>query len=591
MTSNHLIHKKYEVVIVGGGISGICAAIASARQGVKTALIQNRPVLGGNASSEIRMHICGADNHASRTNARETGIIEEILLENKRRNPNHSFSILDTVMWEKVRFQEGLDLYLNTHVDDAVVENSVIRQVMALQLSTEKRFVFEAEIFMDATGDGTLAAIAGAEYRYGREGKAVFQEKYAPEESDTVTMGNTLLFKAVDTGSPVPFIKPQWANTYQEEDLAYRSHQEFSSGYWWIELGGDESQVIEDGEELRDELLKAVYGVWDHIKNSGHHEAENYALDWVGFLPGKRESRRVLGDYVLKEQDCLEGRSFEDAIAYGGWPMDMHVEGGLRTRLEPTNFIFLKDVYTIPYRCLYSKNINNLMLAGRIISASHMAFGSTRVMATCGVIGQAGGTAAAMAVKKGILPRGMLIHIKELQQELLRQDCYIPGFHNEDREDLAKQAHITCSSHKDNYSCEAVVNGVSRQVREDANCWVSREIGSKDEWISFQFTQAVTPRHIHLKFDSNLSGELMTSLSDSVRLKQTHGIPPELVKDYVIEFYKEDLLVYSEEIKDNYLRFRIHSFAGEIECDQVRVKVRSTNGDKHVRIFEVRIYE
>lgn len=123
-------------------------------------------------------------------------------------------------------------------------------------------------------------------------------------------MGNTLLFKAfkaVDFGHPVPFEKPFWANSYREEDLAYREHHEFTSGYWWIELGGEHEDVVADGEKLRDELLKAVYGVWDHIKNSGHHNADNYVLDWVGFLPGKRESRRIAGDYILKEQDCLGG--------------------------------------------------------------------------------------------------------------------------------------------------------------------------------------------------------------------------------------------------------------------------------------------
>lgn len=591
MADKRVIHKKYEVVIVGGGVSGLCAALASARHGAKTALIQNRPVLGGNASSEIRMHICGADYHASRPDARETGILEEILLETRRRNPNHSFSILDTVMWEKARFQDGLDLYLNTHMTEVMVENATIKQITACQLTTEKQFAFEAEIFMDATGDGTLAELAGAEYLCGREGKKVFGERFAPDESDSVTMGNSLLFKAVDIGKPVPFIKPYWANSYTEEDLAYRSHQDITSGYWWIELGGDQLDIVADGEELRDELLKAVYGVWDHIKNSGHHNAENYALEWIGFLPGKRESRRILGDYILKEQDCLEGRIFEDAIAYGGWPMDMHVVGGLKTRLEPTDFIKLKEVYTIPYRSLYSKNIANLMIGGRAISASHMAFGSTRVMATCAVIGQAGGTAAAMAVEKRILPRDMQRHIKELQQILLREDCYIPGFRNEDSNDRAKQAQITCSSFVDGCSCENVVNGVSRRVKEDSNCWVSNEIGAEGEWISLHFEESIRPRQVHFKFDSNLSKELMVSLSHSVISKQVPDIPPELVKDYVIEFYKDHVPVYSEVVKDNYLRYRVHNFTQQIDCDQIKVRVLSTNGDTQARIFEVRIYE
>lgn len=591
MVDKTIINKKYEVLIVGGGVSGLCAAIACSRHGAKTALIQNRPVLGGNASSEIRMHICGADNHRLRKDARETGILEEILLDNKRRNPNHSFSVLDTVMWEKARYQEGLDLYLNTHMTNAITENNAIKKVTACQLTTEKQFEFEAEIFMDATGDGTLAALSGAEFMTGREGKKVFNEMYAPDESDSITMGNSLLFSAVDTGKPVPFIKPDWANTYTEEDLAYRGHTEISSGYWWIELGGDKLDVVADGEEIRDELLKALYGVWNHIKNSGHHNADNYVLDWVGFLPGKRESRRIVGDYILKESDLFEGRIFDDAVAYGGWPMDMHITGGLKTKLEPTVFLQLNDVYSIPYRCLYSKNISNLMIGGRAISASHMAFGSTRVMATCGVIGQAGGTAAALAVKKGIKPRDVLDSIKELQQILLKDDCYIPGFKNEDAGDIAKKAGISCSSFIEGCQCSNAVNGVTRRVKDASNCWVSGEIGEKPEWISFKFEKSIYPKQIILKFDSNLSKEIMVSLSHSVKTSQVSGIPPELVKDYALEFYKDGELVHREDVKNNYLRYKVHNLTNEINCNEVKLNIYSTNGDKHARIFEARIYE
>ena len=441
-----IVVKDYKVVVIGGGMAGVCAAIASARQGEKTALINNRPVLGGNASSEIRMHIVGADYHGFRQNARETGIIEEILLDNKRINKSNSFSILDTILWEKTRFQENLDLYLNTHITSLVKDEDKIIRVVGEQLTTEKIFELNGEIFIDATGDGTIAYMSGAEYMSGREGKDKFGEKFAPEKSDNHTMGNTLLFSAVDMGKKVEFIKPNWANTYQEEDLAYRPHHEINSGYWWIEIGGDDLDVIQDGEVIRDELLKAVYGVWDHIKNSGNHNADNFALDWVGFLPGKRESRRIVGDYILKEQDLFEGKIFDDAIAYGGWPMDMHTVGGIRTRREPNDFIMMDDLYTIPYRSIYSVNIKNLMVAGRDISASHMAFGSTRVMATCAVIGQAAGTAAAMCTSKKVLPRELNKDINELQQRLMKADCYIPGFKNEDKEDLALTSKISASS-------------------------------------------------------------------------------------------------------------------------------------------------
>lgn len=580
--------KDYKVIVIGGGMAGVCAAIASAREGEKTALINNRPVLGGNASSEIRMHICGADYHGFRKNARETGIIEEILLDNKMVNKSNSFSILDTILWEKTRFQENLDLYLNTHITDLIKAEDKVIKVIGEQLTTEKIFELNGEIFIDATGDGTIAYLSGAEYMSGREGKDKFGEKFAPETSDNHTMGNTLLFSAVDMGKKVEFIKPSWANTYQEEDLAYRQHHEINSGYWWIEIGGDDLDVIQDGEVIRDELLKAVYGVWDHIKNSGNHNADNFALDWVGFLPGKRESRRIVGDYILKEQDLFEGRIFDDAIAYGGWPMDMHTVGGIRTRREPNDFIMMEDLYTIPYRSIYSKNIKNLMVAGRDISASHMAFGSTRVMATCAVIGQAAGTAAAMCTNKKVFPREINEHIHELQQKLMKADCYIPGFKNEDIGDLALNSKISASSFLENCQPENIINGYSRTIKDKINAWIPQE-EDKYPWIELSFNNIILPKEILLKFDSNLSREIMISLTHSVRNRQHQGTPEEIVKDYDIEFYYGTELVAKREIRNNHRRLSCTKL-DNISCNRIRVKPLNTWGSKSICIYEIRVY-
>ncbi|MFV0343248.1 MAG: FAD-dependent oxidoreductase [Anaerocolumna sp.] len=584
------INKQYDFVVVGGGISGVCAAIAAARHGVSTALVHNRPVLGGNASSEIRMHICGADCHGKRPDARETGILEELLLENKKRNPQWSFSIFDTILWEKCHFEKNLDLYLNTHMTEVIVENNEIKKIKAIQLTTEKTFDFEANLFTDATGDGTLAYLCGAEYMSGREGKDVFKEEHAPDQSDQITMGNTLLFRAIDTGNPVPFQKPFWANNYKEEDLKLRDHGEITYGYWWIELGGDELDTVSDGEIIRDELLKALYGVWDHIKNNRKHKADNYALDWVGFLPGKRESRRIIGDYILKEQDLIASRIFEDAVAYGGWPMDMHVAGGLKAKLEPTDYIHLDKLYTIPYKSLYSKNIHNLMLAGRIISASHMAFGSTRVMGTCAVIGQAVGTAGALAISKRIRPAAISSHISDLQQLLLKDDCYLPGIQNEDLNDLTVNAKIHCSSALENGDCDNIINGTSRKTGDLTNCWISEKMTDKGEWISLTFPKKIQLSALHLKFDSDLSREISISMSERVQKHQIPGTPSTLVKDYQIELYKEDECVHSFQVADNHLRFQIHQLQAPVSCDKIIVKVRTTHGDSHARIFEVRVY-
>ncbi len=694
-TRKIVIEKKYDVVVVGGGMSGVCAAIAAARHGARTALVHDRPAPGGNAGAEIRMHICGADYNGARPDARETGILMEILLENKRRNPNHSFSVFETVLWEKLRFQENLELYLNTRVtgtqteradtrltegretgadpvpempgkkgregaergekalyaagdagkeaqaaewgekalyaagdagteaqaaewrgktpcaaegaereaqaaDDAEKEPQSAREqerrkiarIQAIQMTTEKTFLFEARQFVDATGDGYLAMLAGANVMSGREGRQVFGEPSAPEESDRCTMGNSLMFRAVDTGKPAPFIRPFWAEKMDPEKLEARWIGEITSGYWWLELGGDTKDCIADSEEIRDELLAALYGTWDYIKNSGKYQAETYALDWVGFLPGKRESRRVTGDYVLIEQDLRQGKRFEDAVAYGGWPMDMHVVGGLRGEIgEGNRNIYLDDVYTIPYRCLYSHNVENLFLGGRAISVSHMAFGSTRVMGTCSVAGQACGTAAALAVRMGITPREIGARIGLLQQTLLKDDCYIPGVENQDIGDKLLGLHsVTCSSEQKDGLCANVTNGVSRRVGQESNCWISREIGKNGEWIAVTLPGAAQLGEIHIKFDPNLTKPIMPSLSHAQRQMQVEGMPRELARDYKVELLSGKQCLWQETVKENGQRFRIHRLPRDIAGDCIRITVTATHGDAFARVFEIRAY-
>lgn len=586
----HPIEKRYDFIVVGGGMAGVCAAIAAARHGAETALIQDRPVLGGNASSEIRMHICGADVHGQRPNARETGIIEEILLENKCRNPEHSYAIFDTVLWEKCRFQPGLSLYLNTRMTDAVVRDDYITAVKAVQMTTEKEFIFSAPLFMDATGDGVLGAKAGAEYMYGREGKAQFGESFSPAEPDACTMGSSLLFYAKDMGHPVPFIKPFWANTYTERDLRYREHSDIRSGYWWIELGGGNYNTITDAETIRDELLQAVYGVWDHIKNGGDHGAENYELEWVGMLPGKRESRRFIGDYILSESDCYESRRFEDAVAYGGWPMDVHtVEGFLTGDCAPTTYLHMKEPYAIPYRCLYSKNIQNLFLGGRIISCTHMAFASTRVMGTCAVAAQAAGTAAAMALRYGLLPRELGGRIKELQQTLLRDDCYIPHIKNEDATDLARGAAVSASAQLPGFEASRILSGFSRPSGDISHCFMAPLVGGPVT-VTLTLPKAEPLQTIELKFDSNLSRQICISMSQQVRDEEAYSVPPELVKDYRLVFLRKGKIAAQRWIAGNSQRFNRIVLEQPVICDAVRLEILATNGDEKARVFEIRLY-
>jgi hypothetical protein len=597
--------KKYDVVVVGGGMSGICAALASSRHGAKTALIQARPVLGGNASSEMRMHITGANCHLGKTDLQETGILMEILLENKRRNPYQTFAIWDSVLWEKVRYQENLDLYLNTSMDEAYTEGSKITSILCHQISTETTYHFYADIFVDATGNGSLGMYAGAEFRMGSEGKAEFNEPNAPDEPNSTTMGNTLMFIAEDMGEPVPFKKPDWAYTFTEEDLIFRGHGNMTishgengvqelynadSGYWWIELGGTSHDIIGDHEIITEELYKCVYGIWDHIKNSGDHGAQNYALTWVGSVPGVRESRRLVGDYLLTENDVAGNRIFEDAVAYGGWPMDEHPPHGLFHKGYPVRYINFPGAYTIPYRCYYSKNIDNLMMAGRNISTTKMALGSTRVMGTCAVGGQAVGTAAAMAIKYGCTPRQIGQHMDELQQTLLKDDCYIPGYKNTDTKDLLLEASVSASSFLSGCEPEMAISGVTRRVGNAQNCWESQGISEHGESLVFKLPSIKPVSQIRVTFDPNLTLEIAPSITRKVVERQVKGMPKELVKDYRLLIYNGEQLVYSQDFTDNYQRLNVHHLSQAMLGDRIEIKVFSTHGYPNARVFEVRAY-
>lgn len=607
---------EYSIVVIGGGLSGVCAAIAAARQGQKCAIVQNRSVFGGNASSEIRMHVVGANCHSSKPNLRETGILEEIMLENKRRNPYADFPAFDMILWEKVHEEPNLTAYLNTNIEDVVMDGTRIVQIIGHQNSTERKVTLRAKIFIDATGHGTIGVIAGAAHREGSESRYEFHEPTAPEEANHNTMGSTIMFHAIDRGEPVEFIKPAWANTYTEEDLKFRPHvdqvsvddengihtgadasednrlPEFSNmdaGYWWCELGGDYDDIIGGGEELRDELLACVYGVWDHIKNGGNHGAANYDLDWVGMVPGYRESRRLEGDYILNENDIRSSRIFADAVAYGGWPMDVHIAGGMHDLLRyPSKVYNFEGCYTIPYRCYYSRNVENLMMAGRDISTSKMAFSSTRVMGTCAIGGQAAGTAAALAVKYGETPKEVgEHHIWELQQLLLKNDCYIPGVVNEDPRDFARQARFTAASEAPGCAAVNVARGEARPVGERSNYWQSADLTSGK--ITGNLDGEKTVREIRLTFDTDLSHEIQPSMIRNVLNREVKGMPHEMVKDYTVRLLDAGRLLYTREVKGNYQRLNVIRTGG-VMCDEVEIEVHATWGLPAARIQEIRIY-
>lgn len=608
-------NAEYDVVVIGGGMSGICAALAAARHGARTALVHDRHVLGGNASSEIRMHICGASENLAKPDLEESGILHEIMLDNKSRNDYYNFSIWDMVLFSTVKRQKNLTVYLSTAMESCEMgEGSTIRSIDAYQLTTETHWKISGKVFIDCTGNATLGYYAEAEFRTGSEGRDEFGEPDAPGQPNKERMGNTLLFKAVDRGHPVAFKKPDFARTFTEEELKYRTHSavhgaqikgevdkayvrmtSFSTssvdyGYWWIELPGETDDIIDEYEQIRDELVSCIYGIWDHLKNGGDHGAENYDLEWVGMLPGSREGRRLVGDYILNENDVLSNRQFEDAVAYGGWPMDIHTAKGLYDFDElPSKVISFDGAYTIPYRSYYSKNISNLMMAGRDISASKMAMGSTRVMGTCAIGGQAAGTAAALCIKYDCNPRGVGEHITELQQLLLKDDAYIPGIRNEDPADLARGAKVTATSAQEGFAPENVINGISRDEDGHRNLWISGEGRAGGETLSLELAEEQPVSEVHLTFDPNFHYPIKITLSRKRQAQQRIGVPPELVRDYTVALWQGDKKVAEQTVTRNVQRKNIVTFP-KTECDRITVTVNQTNGSNEAHIYEVRVY-
>ncbi|MGF9695917.1 FAD-dependent oxidoreductase [Paenibacillus sp. MABNR03] len=496
-----------DITIVGGGLSGICAAIAAARLGSTVSLINNRPVLGGNSSSEVRVWVCGATAHGTNRYARETGIMGELFVENQYRNPEGNPYIWDLVLLEAIRAEERITLFLNTDVHEVEAEGTEedrhIRSVTGWMMGSERRIRFESPVFLDCSGDGLIGFLAGARYRLGREAAHEYGEEWAPEIADQITLGSTLLFYTQDAGRPVRFVPPSFAKNIEETPIPIkRVIRSGDSGchYWWIEWGG-ELDTVHQNERIRDELWSVIYGIWDYIKNSGQFDADTMTLEWVGSIPGKREYRRFVGDYVLNQNDILAQEPFADRVAFGGWSIDLHPPQGMYAETSGSKHMHADGIYHIPYRSLYSVNVSNLLFAGRNVSASHVAFGTTRVMATCAVMGEAAGTAAALCAAKGVSPREIHDqHLEELQQTLLRQDASVIGLRNEDQQDLAPKAVVTAST-----TCSTIAID-----QPDASYVLERDIG-------ILFPVAPSLQGMELLISAEEDTELRVELWDSGR--------------------------------------------------------------------------
>lgn len=587
-----------DLCVIGGGLSGSFAALAAARHGAKVVLMQDRPMLGGNASSEIRMWIRGSRGVFNR----ETGLIKELEERNIYGNPTLVPSLFDATLYGMLRENENITLLLNTSCLDAKAENGHITQVTGWQLTTYTYFTVEAKIFMDCSGDSILASLVGAAYKHGRESSAEYGEALARPQSDEKTMGMSIILAARELDHPVKFVRPDFANIYPDDSCfagdvgesvhaAVRDHKIETSGanLWWVELGG-EVHSIYDSEQVRDELLACIYGVWDHIKNQGDHGMENWELEWVGFLPGKRESRRYIGLYTMTEQDIVSGGHFEDEIAYGGWPLDDHNPYGMRRDGEQQFSSIVtpvKEPYGIPLRCLCAKDMDNLMFAGRNISVSHVALSSTRVMATCAVIGQAAGTAAALALKKGISPKETVLqHYKTVQKQLMDDGAFLPHILREPSP-LTQQAKLNLS----NEDRQRLLNGIERPRTEEDENGIWQEVGDQ---LRFCFDKPQQIGSLRLQFDPDFPH---LTISDNWKMRlfamklhtgkdfQPVRVAATIVKDFVVYADGQEVA----RIENNYrslVNIPLH-----LQAKEISVKWLATNGAEKVHLFSADLLE
>lgn len=517
---------KTDLCVIGGGMAGICAAISAARQGIKVVLMHERPMLGGNASSEIRMWVCGAATGTSIDTAetkdcRETGIIEEIELENLYRNPTKNYYIWDSVLYDFVLREKNITLLLNCTCMDAETEKGEfsdgrtvnIVRATGYQMTTETFFDVYADYYADCSGDSILAPLTDAEFMTGRESKYEFGEPTYVETHDNMAMGLSCLILGRETDRKIKFTPPDWAKKFKAEDFERKNINIYSSNenFWYLELGGDRD-TIHDTEEVARNLIPLALGAWDYVKNSGKCNADNWELDFLGFLPAKRESRRMTGEYIVSAVDIINNKKYDDVIAFGGWPIDDHYPAGFFKSGEQNRNIAVHKPYGIPYRCLYSKNVQNLFFAGRNISATHMAMSSLRVMATCSVLGEAVGTAAAVAEKFSLSPHGVYKQkIKLLQKLLTDNDCLLPGVTRK-VSDLCRNTYLLGGN-------DSMKNGIDRQhlMYGGTPCKTAVKNGTP---LEYKFQKAEFINRIHITFNSDLDRETLPG----DRTENTHSM-------------------------------------------------------------------
>ena len=514
----------YDVVVVGGGLAGCTAAVTAARMGADVALVQNRPLLGGNASTEILVPPVGVWPHAGNDplDPRETGLVEEY-----RTAGNQTVSegkLYSERLMRFVRLEPNLDLHLNTHATGVEMDpdgDGRIAAVLAIDVNTGRRMRFPGRVFIDCTGDAVVGVAAGAEYRHGKEPKSMHNEPWAPEKPSKNTMGNGLKYVHQETGEPRPFEAPPWAFQFPTCDsFCPGRHPRLVTGIaigyqWKIELGGLRDTYA-DAEAIRDDLLRLIFGLWDHTKNHCPRDRERAAthkLVWVAHVAGKRENRRLIGDVVLAQNDVGDQTLFPDRVAYGGWVVDDHHsegffhKGSFGLHQDDRRYAYQGLPFSIPFRSLYSRNVENLLMAGRDISATHLAMADTRVMLTCAVIGQAAGTGAAICVEHGTAPRGIYEkHLDVLQQQLLKDGAYLIDLPARDPNDLARAAAVAASSEGryegQTMAASHAINGRARAEGGKANAWAPDPGAEGPHWLELSWRQPQTFNVVHVVFQT-----------------------------------------------------------------------------------------
>lgn len=403
--------ESFDFVVVGSGIAGMCAAAAASRLGCSVALVNDRPVLGGNNSSEIRVHLGGVielgPNEGLGRMIREFGHSRE---GNARPAENYE----DAKKSAFIAGEQNVKLFSSCRAVAENKEGGRIKSVIVRHIETGEETTLEAPLFADCTGDGTVGFLAGADYRMGRESRDEFGETLAPETADRMTMGSSVQWYSVDTGRKTSFPTFSYGVEFNAENC-----ERVTMGEWKWETGMNLDQ-IRDFERIRDYGLLVIYSNWSFLKNGLKDNAKyrNRELGWVAYVAGKRESRRLLGDYVLKQDDIDKNVFHEDASFTATWDIDLHFPDSLNSVRFPgrefkaaTKHIHIYP-HAVPYRCLYSRNVDNLFMAGRNISVTHVALGTVRVMRTTGMMGEVVGMAASLCRKYDASPR--LIYQKHL---------------------------------------------------------------------------------------------------------------------------------------------------------------------------------